>query len=202
MDGARVEYFTGTVVEVVDKLTYEIKVDIPGLGKGYTAYPIRGELDEPQKDDFVILRCLDPVYKSYFLWEKLKENNFIGIRSNGKMISITPDEIEIGTFNPDANHCDTEGKGEPKPELENYIKIDKDGNITINMGSNGNINIKGDCNIDASGDCTVKSPNVTITGGKCTIGGTVSPTGSGALCGIPNCLFTGAPHSGETATGT
>lgn len=219
MNGAKVEYFTGTVVEIVDKLTYEIKVDIPGLGKGYTAFPIRGELDEPQKDDFVILRCLDPVYKSYFLWEKLKENDFIGIRSNGKMISITPDEIEIGTFNPDANHCDTEGKGEPKPELENFIKIDKDGNITIKMSKNGDINISGDsninvsgntkintgenCDIIASGDCTIKSPNVTITGGgTCTIKGTVSPAPSGAFCGIPNCLFTGTPHAGEVVSGT
>jgi len=33
------------------------------------------------------------------------------------------------------------------------------------------------------------------------MGGNVAPTGSGPFCGIPNCLFTGAPHIGDTAIG-
>lgn len=208
MDGVKVEYFTGTVVEIVDKLTYEIKVNIPGLGEGYVAYPIRGELDEPQEGDFVILRCLDPVYKSYFLWEKLKENKFIGIRSNGKMISITPDEIEIGTFKPDTNHCDTEGKGEPKPELENFIKIDKNGNITIKMKSDSNITIGGNATVDIAkqADIHVKGPTNITGDGMITVKGSittkqklVTPDKEGPFCALNTCLYTGAAiHCGST----
>ena len=202
MDGVKVEYFTGTVVEIVDKLTYEIKVNIPGLGEGYVAYPIRGELDEPQEGDFVILRCLDPVYKSYFLWEKLKENKFIGIRSNGKMISITPDEIEIGTFKPDTNHCDTEGKGEPKPELENFIKIDKNGNITIKMKSDSNITIGGQANIHVTGPTNITGDEmITIKGSITTKQKSVTPDKEGPFCALSTCLYTGEPiHCGSTKT--
>ena len=49
---------------------------------------------------------------------------------------------------------------------------------------------------------TVTSPATVLTGGTVKIGGVVAPTGQGALCGIPFCLFTGAPHTGELASGT
>lgn len=75
----------------------------------------------------------------------------------------------------------------------NTIIIDKDGNIKITN--------KGDINIEASGNAKVKSPNVEITGGKVKIKGNVTPT-TGPFCAIPNCLFTGAPHGGDTITGT
>lgn len=112
------------------------------------------------------------------------------------------------------------------------ISIPEDANLTLNiMGDNslaikGNysLSVEGDCSISAKGNCDVKSDknvtveaksscnvkgqnvkvegNVTVTGGTCKIGGTVAPTGSGALCGIPVCPFTGAPHTGDTSSGT
>ena len=98
-------------------------------------------------------------------------------------------------------------------EIKNLDKstviIDKDGNITIN--NNGKIEIKteGDTKIETSGkthikskgDTTIDSPKVEITGGQVKIKGNVTPT-SGPFCGIPNCLFTGAPHGGDTVSGT
>ena len=93
-------YYSGTIVEIVDKVLYEIKVDIPGLKTGVTAYPMRGEVDEPRVGDFVFLKCLDPVFQSYYLYHKIKENDFIGFRSNGKMVDITPDYIQVAIFNP------------------------------------------------------------------------------------------------------
>ena len=87
-------YYTGTIVEILDKLLYEIKVDIPGVKSGVTAYPMRGEIDEPRVGDFVFLRCLDPVFQSYYLYHKIKENDFIGFRIRGKMVDITPEYIQ------------------------------------------------------------------------------------------------------------
>ncbi len=47
---------------------------------------------------------------------------------------------------------------------------------------------------------SLKSSQVEVTGGKLTVKGTVSP-GEGPFCAIPNCLFTGAPHGGDTVAG-
>ena len=80
----------------------------------------------------------------------------------------------------------------------NKINITKDSNIDISGSSN--VKISGDCKIEASGSCTVKSPDVTITGGKLTVKGTVTTSAGvanplGPFCGLPACLFTGAPHT-------
>lgn len=48
----------------------------------------------------------------------------------------------------------------------------------------------------------VKGTLVKITGGQCQIDGVVAPTGSGSLCGLPVCLFTGAAQTGPLASGT
>lgn len=63
-------------------------------------------------------------------------------------------------------------------------------------------------NIEATKEATVKAPKIKIdsadaeiTGGNFTMKGTVAP-GTGPLCAIPNCLFTGAPHGGDKAAGT
>jgi phage baseplate assembly protein gpV len=72
-----------------------------------------------------------------------------------------------------------------------------------------NANIKAEtANIEATKEATINSPKVTIdsadveiTGGNFTMKGTVT-VGTGPLCAIPNCLFTGAPHGGNKATGT
>lgn len=54
----------------------------------------------------------------------------------------------------------------------------------------------------AAKSITIDSPNIKLTGGIVEIGGTVAPEGQGALCGVPFCLFTGAPHSGSKSSGT
>lgn len=102
---------------------------------------------------------------------------------------------------------------------KSLIVIDKDGNITIE--NNGKLEIKtngdtsiatnGDTKIETSGKTDIKSngktkidsPDVEVTGGKVKIKGTVAPNpNGGAFCGIPVCLFTGAPHQGDIVTGT
>lgn len=219
------DFYLGVVTgfkEETEKEEHIITADIPGIATDIIAYPLGNAADEPKINDNIILICLDPVYQSYFVYIKLKENNFIGYRSSGKMIDITPDSVTIGIFDPETEYKDNE-----RPETTSSIVIDKDNNITI-TGANisitvedGECNVKADkCNIEATsecniktGDCNVEADNVnlkgvttidgntTIKGGTLQANGTAAPTGSGPFCGIPVCPFTGAPHVGNIVQG-
>lgn len=200
-------YYLGIVVAVDNhelltksKEHREIVADVPGVIEGILAYPKSSELDEPKVGDPVILECLDPIHNSYFTYYKLKENNFIGIRAAGKMISITPDNITIGIFDKDTSYSDDE-----IPESKTTIKIDSDGNIevvsenNIHVTSNNNINIesKGNICIDA-GNNEVSLKNISSLK---TAGGQSIANGTGGFCGIPICPFTGAAHVSNEITG-
>ena len=209
--------FTGTITEIIDPVLYQIKVNIPGIVEDILAFPMRGEIDEPRVGDFVLLRSLDPVFNSYFLYQRLKENDHIGFRSNGKMVDITPDYITIGIFDPNIEYNDVSQEGKYRPEVTDWIKLDKDGNLDINLrtnstikiGGDSSISVEGNCTMDITGDATVKSPNITVEGSTVTItGGTLITKGSsntdmlGPFCGLKNCAFSGVPHSGSTVSGT
>ena len=85
---------------------------------------------------------------------------------------------------------------------------DDNNKITIDVDENGSVTLKtkGDTSIKVDGDVDLEAQNVTIKGntkteikgGQVKIGGTVTPNGQGALCGLPNCAFSGAPHIGDT----
>jgi len=219
------DFYLGVVTgfkEGTEKEEHIVTADIPGIAENITAYPLGNSADEPKINDNIILICLDPVYQSYYVYIKLKENNFIGYRSSGKMVDITPDSITIGIFDPEAEY-----KDEERPETTSSIVIDKENNISI-TGANisitvedGECNVKADtCNIEATsecnikaGDCNVEADNVnlkgvttidgntTIKGGTLQANGTAAPSGSGPFCGIPVCPFTGAPHVGNIVQG-
>lgn len=174
-------FMPGTVTKVIDPVTYQIEVDVPGYIEGLKCFPWRGELDEPKEGDLVLIQELDADYHSYALWRKLKEDQFIGFRSNGKMIDITPDAITIGVFDKSKKYKDTE-----KPEMKTSIKITGEGKIEITGG----------------GDITIKSSNVTVTGGKLTVKGQSNNSSDGPFNCLPVCPFSGAPHSGSMVSGT
>ena len=226
MSKSSINYYTGTIVEVVDPVLYQIKVDIPGINKRLPAFPMRGEIDEPRVGDFVLLYCFDPIYNSYMLYHKVKENDYIGFRSNGKMIDVTPDFIQIGIFDSSVNYYDDKDKSSHRPEPTDWIKLDKDGNLDISLRSNSTINITGsskvvigdkssieisgdstinvdgNCNLDVSGNTTLNSPKVTITGGQVVMTGKSNTDLNGPFNAIPMCPFSGAPHCGSTVLGT
>lgn len=57
--------------------------------------------------------------------------------------------------------------------------------------------------IDTTGGTTTTKGNITFTDGIATMAGTPgTPSVTGAFCGLPTCLFTGAPHRSETSTQT
>lgn len=227
------DFYLGVVTgfkEETEKEEHIITADIPGIATDIIAYPLGNAADEPKINDNIILICLDPVYQSYFVYIKLKENNFIGYRSSGKMIDITPDSVTIGIFDPEAEY-----KDEERPETTSSIVIDKDNNITI-TGANisitvedGECNVKADkCNIEATsecniktGDCNVEADNVNLKGvtkiegdtidfkgittidGNTTIkGGTLQANGTAAPSGSgPFCGIPVCPFTGAPHVG-
>ena len=263
------QYFLGTVVGISKKDNeklenerefHEIIVDIPGVIQNVKAYPRMGELDEPKIGDQVLLLSLDPEYNSYFLYEKLKESDFIGFRASGKMIDITPEYITIGVFDESLTDYGNEehwtgnknGEGKIKDNHITSVTIDNKGNITveaakdkdsgegnlnvylkgntditidgdkgnnITISKDSNVEIKGNCtikcnssvkieasnncNIKATSGCTIDSPTVKIKGGTLKVAGltaaSAASTATSPFCGIPMCLFTGAPHRTDTA---
>jgi hypothetical protein len=86
--------------------------------------------------------------------------------------------------------------------------IEVEGNATLKTTGNteieatGNVSVKGvNVDVKASATATINSAMVKVTGGSLQVNGTVAP-GSGPFCALPACLFTGAPHGGNIATGT
>lgn len=213
-------YYLGVVKNIIEDedngITKEygiIEADIPGVIQGIRAFPKRNELNEPKPGDAILLLCLDPILNSYWIYERIKENDFIGIRAAGKMIDITPDYISIGIFDKNSGY-----KEDERPEMKTYLKLDSEGNLEIKTEGNTSIEVKGnteiktegDTNIETSGTtditskgaCTIDSSDVKVTGGTLTVGGAGVANGRGGFCGLPNCLFTGATHVTDTITGT
>lgn len=201
--------FIGVIVEVLDKDSYKVLVDVPGYGTKLPAFPFRGEVEEPRVNDVVWIHEFDPKYKSYYLYSKLKENKFIGIRARGKKIKIEDDSIQIGIFTDDEKWYDKNSEdGDSKsddtsPECTSWIKIDKEGNLEINtkkdikiVSEEGNVSLdvqtgttdiksKGNVNISGSGILNVKSLSNT------------EPGMFGPFNCLPNCILTGASHAGN-----
>jgi len=68
--------------------------------------------------------------------------------------------------------------------------------------SGGGIKVEASANVDVKGvNITVDGAQVKITGGMLTINGTTIP-GVGPMCALPNCIFSGSPHTGSMVTGT
>lgn len=178
--------FFGKIVEILDPDLYTVLVDIPGYNKKLPAFPKRGEVDEPRVGDVVFLKEVDPDYKSYYLYEKIKENSFIGIRTRGKQIKFSADFIRLGIHDVGAEYCDKK-KEDATPEPTSWIKVDSsgnleiemegagkvhitaddevkiDGNLKVEIGGNAEIKVGGNASLETSGNCDIKAS------GSCTI---------------------------------
>lgn len=180
-------FYIGTIEKILDPDLYTIEVNIPGYQNNLRAFPKRGEVDEPRVGDKVILQELDPTYRSYYLYEKLKENDFIGIRSRGKMIKITESEVTVGVF--------TEGdyQDDSTPDFDAWVKMDSSGNIEVS-GGKASVTLTGDAKIDVAGkaDITVQGKSrVELNGGAdIKMAGNVNLGGAGKLkvsgAAVPN----------------
>ena len=228
MNTPQPNYYLGVITKILDPDKYEVEIEIPGVTKEAKAYPIDRSPDEPKPEDLVLVLGLDPVWNSVWLYQKLKENEFIGFRSRGKKVDITKDRIEIGIFS-EMNEKDQTSppyEEDSTPASTSWIKIDKDGNIDVNaekdmtikvagnvkievagnadikVGGNSNTEIGGNSDIKVSGSTKLDCPDVTVTGGQLTVKGSCAPTSQGPFCAIPVCPVTGAPHIGHVVSGT
>lgn len=208
----KLSYYIGTVTYVEndplgllkkDRLYHEAVVSVPGVFENVLAFPGRNQLDEPKVGDLVVVCSWDPVYNSYCTYEKLKEDDFVGFRSSGKMVQINHEKIVVGVFDEGTQYKDPEA-----PSTIAHLEIDKGGNITVHAASNitvegdsnCNITIKGNAEINVNGSTKLTSPDVTVTGGKINIKGQANTDMSGPFCPIPKCIFSNAPHSGSVST--
>lgn len=185
--------YIGKVIKRIEPLeSYGILVEIPSICTAENpmpAFPYRNEVDEPKPGDLVMVDILDDVFCSLILYRKVKDlenDNFVGFRALGKMVSITKDDITISNFDKE-EYSDNE-----TPDSVNFIKISKDG--TIEIKSDANIKIKTD-------QCTIDSKHTKLTGGTVTMNGQVIP-GQGPFNCITNCPYNGTIHSGSIVENT
>lgn len=183
-------YYLGVIKKIIDPDKYEVEIEIPGLTKEAKAFPIDRSPDEPKPEDLVLVLGLDPTWTSFWLYQKLKENEFIGFRSRGKKVDITKDRIEIGIFS-EMNEKDQKTppyEEDATPKSTSWISIDKDGNIDIKAETNININVEGACILKAK---QVSFPE-----------GTVMPNPKGGpFCALKNCPVLKIPHTGNLLMG-
>ena len=123
-------------------------------------------------------------------------------------VNLKPDNsLEIKTVDSGSVVIDKSGnititnKGKTEITTDGDTNIVTKGSTKIESKSDTDIKTSGKTTIKSSGSTKIDSPNVEITGGKVKIKGTVAPS-TGPFCAIPNCLFTGAPHGGDTVAGT
>ena len=233
-------YYIGTITYVEsdplglltkDKLYHEAVVSVPGVFENVLAFPARTNLDEPKVGDLVVVCSWDPVYNSYCTYEKLKENDFVGFRSNGKMVQINHEKIVVGVFDES-----TEYKDDDVPDVSPiaHLEMDKSGNITVHAAKDITVNGDADCTITikgnvsltvegnvkekisgnvesdingnlsvtANGSTELSCPDVTVTGGNLTVSGQANTDMNGPFCALKSCVFSGAPQVGSIVSGT
>lgn len=161
--GVQGNFYLGIVADIVEKdevkKTYhQIKADIPGIICGVNAFPLRGDCDEPKKGDPIILLGLDPDYNSYYLYWKLKENDFTGFRAYGKEISIEEGKLVIRSYSEGEYKDDEHEPGEENSRIE----LDDQGNITIIANKDANVEIKNNANIKVGNEADIESTVATI----------------------------------------
>ena len=98
-----------------------------------------------------------------------------------------------------------EGEVSVKPK-KTTIEVDGDAIIKTSgkttIEATGDASVKGqNVKVEATTKATVQAPQVQITGGQLQVNGAATPS-TGPFCGLPNCLFTGAPHGGNIVQGT
>lgn len=86
-------------------------------------------------------------------------------------------------------------------EVKAAVKLLNDGKIE--MVSPAEFSLEGeDVIFKGKGSVKIESPDTELTGGNLKCKGTARADGTGCFCGVPYCLFTGAPQSGSDVSGT
>jgi hypothetical protein len=216
------KYFIGYVKDNDDPdQNGKVKVDIPELYAG--GIPEKDMKWATPKSSFSsFIPEVDEIVYCYFLDFNHRRNLYycdeMEFNENNKH-TIFKDDIKskIDGWNssyPDNKFivlknkiCIAMSSNDDNPELAlyspkgTYVFIDKDGNMVLQSSKNTDVKT-------STGTITVEvgaAGTVDVKGGTIKMNSTansVSPDGAnfGPFCAIPNCLFTSAPHQGNTAT--
>jgi len=198
---------------------WRVKVNIPGVWETSAFLPSVGPIYLDKGDEVLILMedmtnpvilgrinvrpQMDKVNKSKdgpLLYQAVKDDEWMEAHclhnelkittSKGYSIKVTLEDIEI------------EKKTITTHTKENTtVKADQDATVEATQ----KLTLKGDEVIVSGGSkVTIESPDITVKGSMITIDGHTQyknpvgpPDGTGPLCGIPYCLFSGAPHSSK-----
>ena len=147
--------------------------------------------EENTKDLFATSK--DEANKKNYIKSKITQGGWKeseNYKTGNRQIESTDGNIIIN-INPKK---DSENSQEQEISLKawNHTLTITKSEITLDIGK--------DINIDAGTNNITVNGAIKITGTKFELGGTVTPSGSGALCGISVCPFTGAPHVGSISS--
>lgn len=91
-------------------------------------------------------------------------------------------------------------KGNLLQKVLGYVKKQFVGALTLKIEGATTLNINGaEITVDATGNVTIdsKTGKVQVKGTQFQANGTVVPDGTGPFCGLPFCVFSGAPQTGK-----
>lgn len=162
--------------------------------------PSCGLFVRPQKDDFVTCVFQGSIYEGFYVGHTVNAK----VKSDGGTLN------ERFLLNFHKSYIEGSYDGE-----EFNISVN-DGATWIGVAEGGKsitIQCEGDASIEAKGDVSVKATGaaknvrveatgtLSIKGGQLLKfeNGAVVPSTTGPMCGLPACLFTGAPHAGQQA---
>lgn len=121
---------------------------------------------------------------------KVSKDSVYWENSKGVHLYVNGDSVDINvtkdlTLSVDGNITQT-----VKGDVEQTV----DGGSTITVKSDATVKVEGNSTLEVGSNVNFKATKTTIDSIlECTRMGI--PDGQGPFCGIPNCLFSGAPHS-------
>ncbi|MHB9296082.1 hypothetical protein PilKf_01836 [Pillotina sp. SPG140] len=168
------------------------------------------------------IEFVSPDEQTSFLLDYIPENPEVHTQIFGQVFLdiIEGDTLECTVFD---TTLTIKEDGTVAIQTSNTVTIQTDKQLDIESGADVQVKAQGDATVEATNvmvkaksDATVEATNVIvkaqakaditaaqaeITGGILKVAGVAAPA-TGPFCAIPNCLFTGAPHGGNTVTGT
>jgi len=93
-------------------------------------------------------------------------------------------------------------KGSVELTSDGTINISSDKDLVLSITGDSTVTSTGNVTVESSASTEIKGVSVKITGGTLQVDGSAAPTGTGAFCALPACLWSGAPHIGNIISGT
>lgn len=198
-----IRFFMATVQDVLADhvITFNVDTIADELQPPPEAVPAMKLTRYPQPKDEVFIVQPDSNFEIFLYWITPDEGWDISLNYGDAFI-----RVQDANYNPDADDPDGNpdyqilldtSNGSTVTMTTDTIALHRDDGSDITL-SGDNIQIKqGGHTINMSNSETQISANTTIQ-----INGSSTPSGGGPFCGIPNCLFAGAPHVGNTVLGT